>query len=153
MPNSCRHRHLAGWRLSPCQLRRLSDRPRRLGQWPAFNTAVDEKINAGRHLWATPPRPACRLCYDRNLPGQNSEQLRPLRIRTARGAFLGGVLALVSLAGMNVREAYAAENYAIAMHGVPALPADFDHMPYAKADAPKGGKMVQGVLGTFDSLN
>ncbi len=26
-------------------------------------------------------------------------------------------------------------------------------MPYAKADAPKGGRLVQGVLGTFDSLN
>jgi peptide/nickel transport system substrate-binding protein len=26
-------------------------------------------------------------------------------------------------------------------------------MPYANAEAPKGGRMVQGVLGTFDSLN
>jgi peptide/nickel transport system substrate-binding protein len=26
-------------------------------------------------------------------------------------------------------------------------------MPYANPDAPKGGRMVQGVLGTFDSLN
>jgi len=39
------------------------------------------------------------------------------------------------------------------MHGNPALPADFAVMPYANADAPKGGRMVQGVLGTFDSLN
>jgi peptide/nickel transport system substrate-binding protein len=42
---------------------------------------------------------------------------------------------------------------ALAMHGAPALPADFDHMPYANPDAPKGGRLVQGLLGTFDSLN
>ena len=39
------------------------------------------------------------------------------------------------------------------MHGAPALPADFPHMPYANPDAPKGGRLVQGILGTFDSLN
>lgn len=39
------------------------------------------------------------------------------------------------------------------MHGAPALPADFDHMPYANPDAPKGGRLVQGLVGTFDSLN
>jgi len=39
------------------------------------------------------------------------------------------------------------------MHGKPALPADFTHMPYANADAPRGGRLVQGILGTFDSLN
>ncbi|MBR0829631.1 ABC transporter substrate-binding protein [Bradyrhizobium manausense] len=47
----------------------------------------------------------------------------------------------------------AEESYAIAMHGKPALPADFTHMPYANPDAPKGGKLVWGILGTFDSLN
>jgi peptide/nickel transport system substrate-binding protein len=39
------------------------------------------------------------------------------------------------------------------MHGAPALPADFSHMPYASPDAPKGGRLVQGLPGTFDSLN
>jgi peptide/nickel transport system substrate-binding protein len=47
----------------------------------------------------------------------------------------------------------AADSHAIAMHGEPALPADFTHMPYANPDAPKGGRLVQGVLGSFDSLN
>ena len=46
-----------------------------------------------------------------------------------------------------------AGRHAIAMHGEPALPADFAHMPYANPDAPKGGRLIQGVLGTFDSLN
>ncbi|WP_314963497.1 extracellular solute-binding protein [Bradyrhizobium cosmicum] len=42
---------------------------------------------------------------------------------------------------------------ALAMHGKPAMPADFKHMPYANPDAPKGGRLVWGILGTFDSLN
>jgi peptide/nickel transport system substrate-binding protein len=42
---------------------------------------------------------------------------------------------------------------AIAMHGAPALPADFAAVPYANPDAPKGGRLIEGVLGTFDSLN
>lgn len=50
-------------------------------------------------------------------------------------------------------EAKAAESHALAMHGAPALPPDFKHMPYANPDAPKGGRLVEGVLGTFDSLN
>jgi peptide/nickel transport system substrate-binding protein len=43
--------------------------------------------------------------------------------------------------------------HGIAMHGEPALPAGFAHMPYANPDAPKGGRIVHGLLGTFDSLN
>ena len=39
------------------------------------------------------------------------------------------------------------------MHGAPAMPADFTHMPYANPDAPKGGRLVESMLGTFDSLN
>lgn len=49
--------------------------------------------------------------------------------------------------------AAAAESHAIAMHGTPALPADFTHMPYANPAAPKGGRLLWGLLGTFDSLN
>ena len=42
---------------------------------------------------------------------------------------------------------------AIAMHGAPALPADFDHLPYANPQAPKGGRLSLAYLGAFDSLN
>ena len=53
-----------------------------------------------------------------------------------------------------LREAHAAEaRHAIAMHGAPALPEGFTRLPYANPAAPKGGRLVQGVLGTFDSLN
>jgi len=67
--------------------------------------------------------------------------------------FLGALLALAISPAFDVAKAFAEENYAIAMHGAPALAADFQHMPYANPDAPKGGRLVQGVLGTFDSLN
>src|SRR5947208_3201598 len=50
-------------------------------------------------------------------------------------------------------DAKAAESHALAMHGAPALPPDFTHMPYANPDAPKGGRLVWGIRGTFDSLN
>lgn len=39
------------------------------------------------------------------------------------------------------------------MHGDPALPPDFAHLPYANPDAPKGGELILGEVGTFDSLN
>lgn len=43
--------------------------------------------------------------------------------------------------------------HAIAMHGAPALAADYTQMPYANPAAPKGGLLIQGIHGTFDSLN
>jgi peptide/nickel transport system substrate-binding protein len=71
-----------------------------------------------------------------------------VRRTIAWSAFLLGLW--LAIAG---NKAAAAESYAIAMHGAPAMPADFSHMPYANPDAPKGGRLVQGMLGTFDSLN
>ncbi len=62
-------------------------------------------------------------------------------------------LALGAMQIEPMHPAMAAESHALAMHGEPALTADFTHMPYANPDAPKGGRLVWGVLGTFDSLN
>jgi peptide/nickel transport system substrate-binding protein len=42
--------------------------------------------------------------------------------------------------------------HGIAMHGAPALPPNFTHLPYVNPDAPKGGRIVLGQHGTFDSL-
>lgn len=39
------------------------------------------------------------------------------------------------------------------MHGEPALPPGFAHLPYANPDAPQGGRIVLGELGGFDSFN
>ncbi|MDQ1848007.1 extracellular solute-binding protein [Gemmobacter fulvus] len=44
-------------------------------------------------------------------------------------------------------------SHAIAMYGKPALPPDFVSLPYANPDAPKGGRIVFGEGGGFDSLN
>ncbi len=43
--------------------------------------------------------------------------------------------------------------HGIAMYGDPALPPDFVSLPYANPDAPKGGRIVFGAGGSFDSLN
>lgn len=49
--------------------------------------------------------------------------------------------------------ALAEPTHGIAMYGEPALPPDFAHLPYANPDAPTGGRMVTGEVGSFDSLN
>ncbi len=43
--------------------------------------------------------------------------------------------------------------HAIAMHGEPALSPGFAAFPYVDPDAPKGGQLTKGILGSFDSLN
>jgi ABC-type oligopeptide transport system, periplasmic component len=71
------------------------------------------------------------------------------------GACRGALLGLAICAGWgapNVTQAGEAQ-HAIAMHGEPTWPAGFTRLPYANPNAPKGGRLVQGVLGTFDSLN
>ena len=62
--------------------------------------------------------------------------------------------ALAAATGIALRPARAqGAPHAIAMHGAPAWGADLTHPNYVNPDAPKGGQLVQGVLGTFDSLN
>lgn len=41
----------------------------------------------------------------------------------------------------------------IALHGKPALPANFSAFPYANPQAPKGGDIRQASIGGFDSTN
>jgi peptide/nickel transport system substrate-binding protein len=68
------------------------------------------------------------------------------------GRAAGGVLVAVALTAL-AGTAQAQPRHAIAMHGEPAMPEGFSRLPYADPAAPKGGRLVQGVLGTFDSLN
>lgn len=49
--------------------------------------------------------------------------------------------------------AMAEPRHGIAMYGEPALPPDFVSLPYANPDAPKGGALVLGESGGFDSMN
>ena len=87
------------------------------------------------------------------MSNQTSVPHGELRFRACVRALVGGVLAFGLSLALSAGKVSAKESYAIAMHGAPALPADFTHMPYANPDAPKGGRLVQGILGTFDSLN
>jgi peptide/nickel transport system substrate-binding protein len=43
--------------------------------------------------------------------------------------------------------------HAIAMHGEPALAPGFPAFRYVNPSAPQGGRLTQGVVGTFDNLN
>ncbi|MBK1634537.1 extracellular solute-binding protein [Rhodovulum adriaticum] len=49
--------------------------------------------------------------------------------------------------------AAASPQHGIAMYGAPALPQDFVALPYVNPDAPKGGRIVLGEAGGYDSLN
>ncbi|WP_170571991.1 extracellular solute-binding protein [Ruegeria atlantica] len=49
--------------------------------------------------------------------------------------------------------ASAESSHGIAMYGDPALPPDFVSLPYANPDAPKGGKVIFGNTGGYNSLN
>ena len=43
--------------------------------------------------------------------------------------------------------------HGIAMHGDLKYPADFTHFDYVNPNAPKGGRVVQSAIGSFDSFN
>ncbi|KKL29008.1 hypothetical protein LCGC14_2369430, partial [marine sediment metagenome] len=57
------------------------------------------------------------------------------------------------LGGIGVSPVLAEPGHGIAMYGEPALPPDFDALPYVNPQAPKGGRIVFGEAGGFDSLN
>jgi peptide/nickel transport system substrate-binding protein len=62
-------------------------------------------------------------------------------------------LSIAAAVALTIGAAHAEPKHGIAMYGEPALPPDFVSLPYANPDAPKGGKIVQGEVGSFDSLN
>jgi peptide/nickel transport system substrate-binding protein len=61
--------------------------------------------------------------------------------------------AAVAAGGALSAHALGEPSHAIAMHGDPAMPAGFAHFRYVNPAAPKGGRLTQGVLGSFDGLN
>ena len=66
---------------------------------------------------------------------------------------------LISSVAILLRDAVAADSptvhraHAIAMHGQPKYGADFPHFDYVNPQALKGGTIVFGASGSFDSLN
>jgi peptide/nickel transport system substrate-binding protein len=80
-------------------------------------------------------------------PHSSSPQLRRAGIAAlcAAGAIVAATTTIEARPGEPM--------HAIAMHGEPALSPNFDRLRYARPDAPKGGRLTHGVVGTFDSLN
>ena len=70
--------------------------------------------------------------------------MKPVFFHTA-----GAISALLMTATSGLAE----PQHGIAMYGDPALPPDFVSLPYANADAPKGGRIVTAEVGAYDSLN
>jgi peptide/nickel transport system substrate-binding protein len=68
-------------------------------------------------------------------------------------SFIVASLLCVAVAAATGRAAESSRTHAIAMHGVPALPPDFTQQRFVRPDAPKGGRLTIGLLGSFDSLN
>ena len=84
--------------------------------------------------------------------------MRPIVTSLARAQLRAKLRALAcalatALAGWSALASAAEPRHAIAMHGEPALGPGFTAFPYVNPAAPKGGALVQGALGTFDSLN
>ncbi|MCP5076118.1 MAG: ABC transporter substrate-binding protein [Rhodobacteraceae bacterium] len=58
-----------------------------------------------------------------------------------------------TILGFSYGLALAEPRHGIAMYGIPALESGFSSLPYVNPGAPKGGKLVLGESGGFDSLN
>src|SRR5690349_555637 len=78
---------------------------------------------------------------------------QPMRPRPEIPSFLAALAGAIALLVGHMAMADAEPRHAIAMHGEPALGPDFKAFPYVSPEAPKGGTLVQGALGTFDTLN
>ena len=64
-----------------------------------------------------------------------------------------GAVWLTLILGAVAAPLSAEPKHGIAMYGAPALPPDFVSLPQANPDARKGGKIIFGESGSFDSLN
>jgi peptide/nickel transport system substrate-binding protein len=81
----------------------------------------------------------------------NSVSSALTQLRASRRAVMLGTL-LAATGGLRFARAEAT-THALAMHGEPEWGSNFSNPTYANPAAPKGGQLVQGVLGTFDCLN
>jgi peptide/nickel transport system substrate-binding protein len=69
-----------------------------------------------------------------------------MRLQLYAALLCGASLAFAAPANAEMR-------HALAMHGEPAEPEGFKSFSFVNPDAPKGGRFVIGILGSFDSLN
>jgi len=66
---------------------------------------------------------------------------------------ISGSIAIAISGMLSTGAAFAERMHGISMYGEPALQQDFVSLPYVNPDAPKGGRIVTGQVGSFDSLN
>ena len=115
-------------------------------------SAVLLKQHAGPAFWPTWHRTGTLPP-----PWYDSPVLESLPSAFSRRALIGRrtrAVAAAALATVAIAAPSAASpRHAIAMHGEPAMPQGFAHFRYVNPDAPKGGRLVQSALGTFDTLN
>lgn len=84
------------------------------------------------------------------LPTTLENRANRLNSKTMTKTWMSGLLLAALLA---LAPAAAEPRHGLAMHGEPALPADFKSLPYANPDAPKGGAFRQAIAGSFDTVN
>src|SRR5271154_4040920 len=122
----------------------MRDKP--LPDWSIgrLHTDADEKINAGcikcrvRHMAFHREDGTAVVHGSVSVAPSNRCARRWTPARRCVEILLCG-LALFNLGILTGRDpAKGAESYAIAMHGAPALPATFSHLPSTNANAPKG---------------
>jgi peptide/nickel transport system substrate-binding protein len=87
------------------------------------------------------------------LPQRANLDRVPASAATLLRGLVAGALAVAGIGLWSAEAEQSAASPAIAMHGAPAMPEGFTGPSYVNAEAPQGGRLVQGVLGTFDSLN
>jgi peptide/nickel transport system substrate-binding protein len=79
--------------------------------------------------------------------------LQPIGCRLGAWIWTCTLFLAAAVAGIcGVGPVVAEPMHGIAMHGDPDLPRDFPNLPYVNPDAPKGGRVVLGQHGTFDTL-
>lgn len=82
-----------------------------------------------------------------------TQTIRP-GLSLSRRTAIGALAAAPAVLARTARGAEAGRiSHGIAMHGAPALPADFAQLPYVNPDARKGGRLSLAFQGTFDGLN
>jgi len=93
------------------------------------------------------------MARETTLRGQIVKQGMGRMGRVAACALLVATAVATTVVGPARAEAPSAVVHGVAMHGEPALPRGFAHLPYVNPEAPKGGTLRLGELGTYDSLN
>lgn len=77
----------------------------------------------------------------------------PLALRLILKVLLTLAIGVASTAHASDYDPNLPPRHGIAMHGAPALAEDFSALPYTDRFATRGGKLVLGEIGTFDTLN